>query len=732
MKRYLWLCLALAGLQFIAHAQTPKAAGNEALQLKDIFASGKFSQKSLYGVNPLNDGKTYASVVYQPSQALVLYDFASGKALDTLLKQAWLTPKDSSAPIFFGQYTPNADESMLLLSTDEEQIYRWSSRENNFLFDRKSKSLTALSPHGKQAFATFSPDGKKVAFMRNNNLFIVDLATRQEEQITFDGKQNEIINGGTDWVYEEEFGFTRAFFWSPDSKTILYYKFDEREVPEFLMPIYDQLYPTNYRFKYPKAGEKNAVISLHLYQLTSKTTKKIQLNDDIAYVARAGWTKDANTAWIQQLNRHQNKLELVLIDAREASSRTILTETDAAWVDVEDDLTFLADGKKFIWSSEKSGYKHLYLYDLSGAQLGAITQGDWDVTSFYGVDEKNGLVYFQAATPNPMSRELYSVKLDGSDLKKISQRPGKNSALFSKNFSHFINYHSDANTPLTVSVHQNNGKEVRMVQDNAALKKTLAGYKLAKKEFFSFTNSQGIALNGWMLKPNTLTPKKKYPVLMFVYGGPGSQTVDESFGQYYMWFQYLVQQGYVVVSVDNRGTGARGRDFKKVTYQQLGKYEIEDQIDAAKYLAGLPYVDAKNIAMFGWSYGGYMSSLAITKGADLFKAAVAVAPVINWRFYDTIYTERYMRTPQENASGYDDNSPSSHADKLKGAYLLIHGTADDNVHFQNAMVMVQKLVDANKQFDFMAYTDKNHGIGGGNTRLQLFTKITHFLDRNLK
>lgn len=724
--------LLFAGLSMTALAQPKTAASTTQLTLKDVIASNKFSARSLYGVNPMKDGKTYASVVYQPAQALVLYDFASGKAIDTLLKQAWLTPQDSSKPILFGSYTPNADESMFLLSTDAEQIYRHSSRENNFVYDKKTKSLKALSPNGKQAYATFSPDGKKVGFMRENNLFIKDLVTGAEEQFTFDGKQNEIINGGTDWVYEEEFGFTRAFFWSPDSKNIFFYRFDEKAVPEFVMPIYDGLYPTNFTFKYPKAGEKNATVTLHLYNLQSKATRKIEIGEVSEYVARAGWTNNANTAWFQRLNRHQNKLELVLVDARDGSTRVILTESDAAWVDVEDDLTFLSDGKKFIWSSEKSGFKHLYLYDLSGAELGAITKGNWDVTSFYGVDEANGVVYFQAAEPNPMSRMVYSVKLDGSELTKISDKAGKNSATFSKTFSHFINYHTDANNPVVVSVHDNSGKQIRLVQDNAELKKTLATYKLAKKEFFSFTNTSGVNLNGWMLKPTVMTPKKKYPVLLFVYGGPGSQTVDESFGQYYMYFQYLVQQGYVVVSVDNRGTGARGRDFKKVTYQQLGKYEIEDQIDAAKYLASLPYVDGKNIAMFGWSYGGYMSSLAVTKGAEVFKAGVAVAPVINWRFYDTIYTERYMRTPQENPEGYDDNSPSSHAEKLKGPYLLIHGTADDNVHYQNSMVMVQKLVNANKQFDFMAYPDKNHGIGGGNTRLQLFTKITDFLNTNLK
>lgn len=733
MRIFLLLNIIFFGLLQVqvVEAKDKKPKG-QALSLTEIFASGKFSQRSVYGLNSLKDGQHYASIVYGQNPSIFVYSYATGEVVDTLLKQAWLTPRDSAGPIRFSSYALSENENLILLKTDPEQIYRHSSREHNFIFNRTTKSLIALSPHGKQAYAEFSPNGKQIAFMRDNNLFLVHLESWIETQLTFDGKNNEIINGGTDWVYEEEFGFTRAFFWSPDSKKLLYYKFDERQVPEFVMPIYDGLYPTNFTFKYPKAGEKNAIVSMHMVDVTTNDHMLVPTgeNQDM-YIARAGWTNDANVAWIQRLNRHQNKLELLFVDAATAQSEVILTEQSEQWVDVHDDLTFLPDGKHFIWSSERSGYNQLYRFALSGQLVDTLTKGPFELTSFYGYDARSKTIYYASAYPTPMERTVYAAEVETGRATKLSITRGMNRAGFSADYSHFILYHTDANNPLTITLHNAAGAQLRVLQDNAALKKTMAAYQISKKEFFEFANQDGEKLNGFMIKPVDFNPKKRYPVLMYVYGGPGSQTVDASLGAYYMWFQYLAQQGYVVVSIDNRGTGGRGATFKKCTYQQLGKYEIADQIDGAKYLGGLSYVDANRIAMFGWSYGGYMSSLAITKGAAQFKTAVAVAPVINWRFYDTIYTERYMRTPQENPSGYDDNSPSSYAEKLEGNYLLIHGTADDNVHFQNALVMVDKLVRANKQFDFMAYTDKNHGIGGGVTRLQLFTKITAYLQGNL-
>lgn len=676
------------------------------------------------------DGEHYTAV---SRGHIIRYAYATGKAVDTLFRSGQLIDPVSGDTLPFDDYNFCSREQRLLLSTKTEPIYRHSSREINYIYDRRNGQINRLSMGGKQAFAQFSPDGEMVAFMRDNNLFISDLNTFTETQITSDGRANEIINGGTDWVYEEEFGFTRAFFWSPDSRRLLYYRFDEREVPEFVMPLFHSLYPEPYRFKYPKAGEKNALVELHLYELGSGQRKKLDVGPEPdQYIARAGWTTDPNRLWFQRVNRHQNRVELVLADPQSSSTRVVLTDSSNAWVDILDDLTFLKNGREFIWSSEKSGFQQLYLHQIDGQEIRVLSQPGRDVTDFYGVDESTNQIYYSLADPSPMERRLFVQSLDGTPAQALpGPVRGKTKAYFSANFRYYIRQHTDINSPAVWTLHHNDGREIRVLEDNQALRKQWGQYNLSPRSFISFVGPSGDSLNGFMVRPPDFNARKKYPVLMFVYGGPGSQTVDASLGQYYMWFQYLAQEGYIVVSVDGRGTGFRGANFKKCTYLQLGKYELEDQKASARYLQGLPYVDAGRIGIFGWSYGGYMSSLAAVQGDGLFKAAVAVAPVINWRYYDSIYTERFMRTPQENPRGYDDNSPSTYADRLKSAYLLIHGTADDNVHFQNALVMTQKLTEANRPFDFMAYTDKNHGIGGGHTRLHLFTTITRFLRENL-
>ena len=713
------------------HAAEPrKKSSPKKLELQDIFASPQFAQRGVSGLRSMADGEHYTAVT---RGHIIRYAYATGKAVDTLFRSGQLIDPVSGDTLPFDDYNFCSREQRLLLSTKTEPIYRHSSREINYIYDRRNGQINRLSMGGKQAFAQFSPDGEMVAFMRDNNLFISDLNTFTETQITSDGRANEIINGGTDWVYEEEFGFTRAFFWSPDSRRLLYYRFDEREVPEFVMPLFHSLYPEPYRFKYPKAGEKNALVELHLYELGSGQRKKLDVGPEPdQYIARAGWTTDPNRLWFQRVNRHQNRVELVLADPRSSSTRVVLTDSSNAWVDILDDLTFLKNGREFIWSSEKSGFQQLYLHQIDGQEIRVLSQPGRDVTDFYGVDESTNQIYYSLADPSPMERRLFVQSLDGTPAHALpGPVRGKTKAYFSANFRYYIRQHTDINSPAVWTLHHKDGREIRVLEDNQALRKQWGQYNLSPRSFFSFVGPSGDSLNGFMVRPPDFNARKKYPVLMFVYGGPGSQTVDASLGQYFMWFQYLAQEGYIVVSVDGRGTGFRGANFKKCTYLQLGKYELEDQKASARYLQGLPYVDAGRIGIFGWSYGGYMSSLAAVQGDGLFKAAVAVAPVINWRYYDSIYTERFMRTPQENPRGYDDNSPSTYADRLKSAYLLIHGTADDNVHFQNALVMTQKLTEANRPFDFMAYTDKNHGIGGGQTRLHLFTTITRFLRENL-
>ena len=702
-------------------------AQEKMIQLEDIWASRLFSPKWVWGINSMNDGVHYSSLNYADKNVYITqYSYETGDSISTIVNS-----KDLDG-ISFNDYSFSKNEKKVLLPTETESIYRYSSRSNYFVYDRDTKILEELST-GKQRLAQFSPDATKVAFVKENNIFIKDLVNNLELQITFDGELNKVINGATDWVYEEEFAFDNGMQWNANGTKIAYYRFNEEKVPEFSMDLFTGLYPSQTKFKYPKAGEANSTVELFIYDLDSKKTIKADLDsEEEYYIPRIKWTLDENLLSVQKMNRHQNQLDFIIVNVKDGSSQTIFTENDQAYIDVTDNLTFLKDGKYFIWTSEKSGYNHIYLYNLKGNQVRQITKGTYDVTDFYGINESNNTVYFASGEQSPMRRDIYSVQLNGKNKKRLTNKIGTNSATFSTNFKYFINQYSNANTPYYFSLFDAKGNEVRMLKDNAALNKKLSEYALSKKEFFDFKTTKGIELNGWIMKPHDFDETKQYPVFMYLYGGPGSQQVTDSWGgSNFMWYQMLTQQGYIVACVDNRGTGARGSEFKKCTYQQLGKLETEDQIEANRYLANLPYVDGSRIGIFGWSYGGYMSSLCLLKGADEFKMAIAVAPVTNWRYYDSIYTERYMRTPQENASGYDDNSPINHVEKLKGNYLLVHGSADDNVHYQNTMEMANALVKANKQFDLFVYPNKNHGIYGGNSRLHLFTKMTNFIKENL-
>tara|TARA_B100001093_G_scaffold520174_1_gene613326 strand:- start:142 stop:2310 length:2169 start_codon:yes stop_codon:yes gene_type:complete len=702
-------------------------AQEKMIQLEDIWASRTFSPEWVWGINSMNDGIHYSSLNYGENNVYITqYSYETGDSISTIVDS-----KDLDG-ISFSDYSFSEDEKKVLLPTEKESIYRYSSRSNYYVYDRETKIAQELS-EGKQRLAQFSPDASKVAFVKENNIFIKDITNNTELQVTFDGEINKIINGATDWVYEEEFAFDNGMQWNTSGNKIAYYRFNEEKVPEFSMDLFTDLYPSQSQFKYPKAGETNSTVELFIYDLNSKKTTKANINvEEEFYIPRIKWTLDEGVLSVQRMNRHQNQLDFIFVDAKDGSSQTIFTENDAAYIDVTDNLTFLNDGKYFIWTSEKSGYNHIYLYNLKGKQVRQITKGNYDVTDFYGLDESNNTVYFASSERSPMHRDVYAVQLNGKNKKTLTNKIGTNSATFSTNYKYFINQYSNANSPYYFSLFDAKGNEVRMLKDNSNLNNSLAEYSLSQKEFFNFKTTEGIDLNGWMMKPHNFDETKQYPVFMYLYGGPGSQQVTDSWGgSNFLWYQMLTQQGYIVACIDNRGTGARGAEFKKCTYQQLGKLETEDQIEANRYLANLPYVDGSRIGIFGWSYGGYMSSLCLLKGADEFKMAIAVAPVTNWRYYDSIYTERYMRTPQENASGYDDNSPINHVEKLKGKYLLVHGSADDNVHYQNTMEMTNALVNANKQFDLFIYPNKNHGIYGGYTRLHLFTKMTNFIKENL-
>jgi dipeptidyl-peptidase-4 len=558
----------------------------------------------------------------------------------------------------------------------------------------------------------------------------------QETAVTTDGQPNKLIHGAGDWVYEEEFEVSKAFAWSPDSKKLAYISFDESRVPEYNLQTWGPLYPKDYRYKYPKAGDPNSVVTVSVYDVPSARTTRMDIGPEKdQYIPRILWTKTPDVLSIQRMNRLQNKLELLHANASTGKASVAWSDTDKAYVEITDDLRYLGNGKQFITSSERDGYRHLYLFDMNGKQVRQLTKGNWDVTEFVGVDEEKGLAYYLSAEASPLQRHLYQVSLKGGKKQRLSEAGGGTDVVnMSPDFRYYLNYHTAANQPVAVSLRTaKDGKVVKVLEDNARLKQRMQEYGFVPQEFFSFKTSEGVQLNGTTIKPANMEAGKKYPVLMFLYGGPGSQKVLDKWNSvdYYTWFQMLAQQGYVVAIVDNRGTGGRGAAFKKATYGQMGKLETIDQGEAAKYLGAQPWADKGRIGIFGWSFGGYLSALAMTKNADLFKAGISVAPVSTWRYYDTIYTERFLKTPQENPSGYDDNSPVQFADLLKGKFLLVHGTGDDNVHFQNSVALTDALVKANKDFQQLYYPNRNHGIYGGNTRLHLFRQMTNFLQQNL-
>lgn len=704
-------------------------AQEKKISLEEIY-DGTFSQQRMESLRSMNNGTEYI-ILNQDRKAgtssIDVYDYKAGEKKRSLLNSANLDEISR-----FQGYKLSDNESKILLGSQVEQIFRRSSRGIYYVYDVATQSLTKVSENMIQE-PTFSPDASRVAFVFDNNIYIKDLTTGKEIQVTTDGKKNEIINGVTDWVYEEEFSFVRAFDWNASGDHLAYLRFDEVNVPEFSMDMYGaDLYPGASTFKYPKAGEKNAEVSLHIYHLNEKTTNEVNLGDyEDFYIPRIKWTSDPNLLSVQVLNRHQNNLDLFFVNSASNEVKLILNEKDKAYVDVTDNLTFLKDNS-FIWTSEQDGNNHIYHYDKTGKLKNQVTKGNWEVTNYYGFDPKSNTIFYQSTENGSVNRDVYSIKPNGTSKKRLTEKTGMNSADFSADFTYFINSFTNTTTPYEFTLHDaKNGKLVRKIKDNQELVKKSQAYNFAPK-VLSTIKVNGNDLNMWMIKPVDFDENKKYPLLMFQYSGPGSQSVSNSyFGSNDYWYQLLANEGYIVATVDGRGTGYKGAAFKKITQNELGKYELEDQIDAAKLLGSYDYIDESRIGIWGWSYGGFMAANAIMKGNDVFSMAISVAPVTSWRFYDTIYTERYMTTPQENPTGYDENSPINHVDKLKGDFLLVHGSADDNVHVQNTMRLIEALVQANKQFDWAIYPDKNHGIYGGNTRLHLYTKMTNFIKEKL-
>ena len=718
------------------------AQGGRPLDLKEI-VSGEFTPKNISGVIPIpGDGEHYSQMNADKTQ-IIKYSFKTGKPVEVLFDAT--TARECPFKKF-DSYSFAPDGSKLLIATETTPIYRHSYTAEHYIYSLKrnldgkiNNVVEKLSDGGPQQVPVFSPDGFQVAFVRDNNIYLVKLLYgNSESQVTEDGKRNEVLNGIPDWVYEEEFGFDRALEFSPDSKMLAYIRFDESEVPSYSFPVFAgeaphiapyEKYPGEYTYKYPKTGEKNSKVSVHTFDIKSKVTRKINVPvEKDGYIPRIRFTQDPNKLAIMTLNRHQNQLDLYFADPRSTVSKLAVRDESDTYIGGKalDNIIFYPENFSFL--SEKSGYNHLYWYSIGGNLIKQVTSGPYEVQEFLGYDPEEGSFYFSSNEESPLRSAIYKIDRKGKKT-KLSSQTGTNEAQFSTDMKYFMNRYSNLDTPTVITLNDNTGKALTTLVDNAELKQKISGIALPKKEFFSFQTQDGTKLNGWMIKPTNFSASKKYPVLLYQYSGPGSQEVLDKFKV--SWENYMASQGFIVVCVDGRGTGGRGADFAKSTYLNLGIKEAKDQVATAQYLGSLPYVDKNRIGIWGWSYGGYMTIMSMSEGTPVFKAGAAVAPVTDWKYYDTVYGERFMRTPNENAEGYKASSAFTRADKLNGNLLLVHGMADDNVHFQNTAEYAEHLVQLGKQFDMQVYTNRNHSIFGGNTRLHLYNKLTNFFNREL-
>lgn len=727
IRRSVALCtVVIAGPLFAQGTQTPP------LTVHAIWGSPEFAS-DLIDVVWTSDGTAYTSVEPDASGNTDLYrtDAVSG-AKRLLVRGADLVPPGAVRPLQIEEYRFSEEGSKLLIFTNSVRVWRQNTKGTFYVWDLTARRLTPVSSRpGYQQFAKFSPDGRLVGFVRDNNIYVTDLATGRETALTSDGGDN-VINGTSDWVYEEELDLRDAFRWSPDGKRIAFWRLDQTAIRPFYLVNQDSLYPALVPVRYPKSGTPNSQVKIGVVDVATGRATWIDLGAERdIYIAAMGFAGSPGEVWLTRLNRHQNRLDLLLADATTGASRVIMTDTDSAWVDANQPR-WIDGGKQFLFVSERDGYDQVYLFDRTGSLVRRVTPLGWDVQDVYGVDEQKGVVYLSGAIDGPLGRQLLRIGLDGKGLTRLSQEPGTHAAEFAPMFGLYVDTYSRAGVPPVETLRRADGTLVRTIADNAALMGKIAALGLNRPEFVTVRTTDGVDLNAWIIKPKTFDPTRRYPLLLNVYGGPGSQTVTDSWGgANYLWHQMLAQDGYLVASVDNRGTGGRGAKFMKQTYLHLGRYEAADQIAAARWFAAQPYVDPGRVGIWGWSYGGYMTALSMFRGAGVFKAALAVAPVTDWRFYDTIYTERYMRTPQENPAGYDESAPLTYADSLRGSFLLVHGTGDDNVHFQNSVRLVQRLEAANKQFDMRIYPGRTHAIAGGNTRENLYGLFTTWLKAHL-
>jgi dipeptidyl-peptidase-4 len=701
------------------------------LTVEAIFGSNEFAS-TLVPVQWSNDPR-YFTVLEQNGINADLYriDARSGER-DLLVRGADLIPAGGGNPIAIESYQFSPDGSKLLIFTNPVRVWRQNTKGVFYVWDFRRRELTPVSATpGLQQFAKFSPDNRSVGFVRDHNIFVTDIRSGRERQLTFDGDEN-VINGTTDWVYEEELGLRDAFRFSPDSRRIAFWRLDQTVIKPFYLIDNLELYPQLLPVRYPKAGQQNSDVRIGVVEISSGETTWIDLGPDKdIYISRMDFAASSDEVWLTRLNRHQNRLDVMLADVRSGLSRVTVTDTDPAWVDPTEPY-WIDGGRRFLLASERDGYNQLFLFNRDGSLRNKITTGEWDVSSVYGIDERNDVVYFGGAGEGPLKNPLFRVGVDGEDLARVSTASGSHSIAFNSDFTLYVDTYSTAGVPPTATLHSADGRVIRTISDNMDLMARIQSLNLAIPEFIKVPVANGVDLNGYIIRPRDFDISRQYPLLVYVYGGPGSQTVRDSWGgTRYLWHQLLAQEGYLVASVDNRGTGSRGRDFKKITYRNLGRYEAADQVAAAWYFGSQPFVDEDRIGIWGWSYGGYMSLMSMFTGQGVFRAAISVAPVTDWRLYDTIYTERYMRTPQENPAGYEYGAPLNHVEKLEGRLLVVHGTGDDNVHSQNTVQLVQRLEEAGKQFDMRLYPNKTHSISGSHTHVHLYTLFTQWLRKNL-
>lgn len=710
------------------------AQGTKQLELKDV-VRGTFTPENIYGVIPMSDGEHYTQRNPEGTQ-IIKYSFKTGRPVEVIFDVNKARDCDFKS---FNSYTFSPDGSKILIATERKAIYRRSYTANHFVYTISRNVVEPLSLNGPQQAPVFSPDGHMVAFVRDNNIYLVKfLYNNSESQVTTDGKFNEILNGIPDWVYEEEFSFNRALEFSADSKMLAYIKFDESKVKSYSFPIFAgeaphhkqyEVYPGTYTYKYPKAGEDNSKVSVHTFDIKSQVTRQIQVplaSDD--YIPRIKFTSDPDKLVVMTMNRHQNRLDIYVANPKSTISKLALREESKYYVEESalDNIEFYDNNFSLI--SERDGYAHLYWYSLNGNLIKQVTKGKFEVSNFIGWDAKENTFYYESNEGNPTEKAIYKIDRKGNK-SLLTTKKGQNEAIFSSNFKYFMNKYTSFTTPMEVTLNDNRGKVLHTLIDNKKLIEELANYNLPQKEMFSFKTSNNTELNGWMMKPANFNASKKYPVIMFQYSGPGSQQVLNRWG--ISWETFMATQDYIVVCVDGRGTGGRGEEFKKCTYLYLGVKEADDQVETAKYLGSLNYIDENRIGIWGWSFGGYTTIMSMSQGTPVFKAGVAVAPVTDWKYYDTIYGERFMRTPKENFEGYHATSAFNRAENLHGKLLIIHGMNDDNVHYQNAAEYTECLVQKNIPFDMHVYTNRNHSIFGGNTRLHLYSKITDYFKTNL-